>query len=173
MHNIIAIRLPTSALLSRYVKEGFYTDCFTTELPISVTHEQFVLAFYSTWLFKIERFILKYAVSKPSTDKQALALASGQLDLFSAWTVEDRCSNQILLCDFQKKTRSWLMTADVEGASVPSTTLFFGSAVVPEENKRTGELEISVGFKLLLGFHKLYSIALLSCAAAKLIRVNR
>jgi hypothetical protein len=173
MSKVRTSHFPPGALLSRYEKDGCHTDCYVTDIPVSVSHEQFVLAFYTTPLFKLERLILKLAASRPSTDEQAAVLASGQGENFAAWSVEDRCSNQILMCDFQGRTRSWLMTEDIENGDIPGTRLLFGSAVVPVRNNRTGEEGLGTIFRLLLGFHKLYSVALLSSAAAKLIRANR
>lgn len=172
MPKVRTSQLPSDALLSRYVKDGCHTDCYTADIPICISHEQFVLAFYTTTLFKMERLILKLAASRPSTDKQAAALADGQGHKFAAWSVEDRCNNQLLMCDFQGRTRSWLMTKNIKNADIPSTRLFFGSAVVPVRNKQTGEEDIGAVFRSLLGFHKIYSIALLSAAASKLLRDN-
>ena len=168
MPKIHASPLPTQALLSRYTKDGSYTDCYSTDVPITVSHEQFVVAFYTTWLFKIERLILKLAVSRPSTDEQAVAVAAGDTDQFAAWSVEDRASNQLLMCDMHGKTRSWFMTEGIEIGGVLGTRVYFGSAVVPARNKGDKSKGIGTLFRLLLGFHKLYSIALLSSAASKL-----
>lgn len=173
MAKVNASHLPSGALLRRYEKDGCHTDCYVTDIPLWVSHEQFVLAFYTTALFKLERLILKFAVSRPSTDEQAAALAAGRGEQFAAWSVEDRCSNQLLLSDMHGRTRSWLMTAEIEHAGMPGTRLFFGSAVTPVRNRRTGEETLGIGFKLLLGFHRLYSVALLSSAAARLTRVTR
>lgn len=88
-------------------------------------------------------------------------LASADIEQFAAWTVEARGENEILLCDFLSRTRSWLM---VEKAG-DETKLYFGSAVVPQ--KRGGGLgAISV---LLLGFHQIYSVLLLYFAKRKLL----
>jgi hypothetical protein len=38
---------------------GCFTDCYALEVPAPVTQAQFVEAFYTTLLFKAERFILK------------------------------------------------------------------------------------------------------------------
>lgn len=173
MPKVQASRLPSGALLSRYETDGSHTDCYATDIPFSVSHEQFVIAFYTTMLFRIERLILKLAVSRPSTDEQAADLAGGRRQEFAAWSVEDRCSDQILLSDFKGRTRSWLMTRNIEKESIPRTRLFFGSAVVPIQKKRTGKEGLGISFRLLLGFHRLYSIALLSSAAARLTRANR
>ena len=46
-----------------------------TEIPGRISFPEFVFAFYTTLLFKLERLILKWTVSKPSTDAQARQLA--------------------------------------------------------------------------------------------------
>lgn len=168
MAKVKSCQIPPVALLKRYQKTGFHTDCFTTDVAVGVSQEQFVLAFYSTRLFRLERFILKWAVSRPSTDAQLAMLASEKASEFAAWSVEDRSENQLLLTDFQGRTRSWLMTDHLEADVGFHTRLYFGSAVVPVLNKQTGEQRLGFAFRALLGFHKLYSVALLSAAAAKL-----
>ncbi|MDO8372388.1 MAG: hypothetical protein Q7T39_10710, partial [Polaromonas sp.] len=119
-----------------------------------------------------ERLLLAWLVSKPSTDAQASQLASGTLDSFAAWSVEERCEDQLLMCDFQGRTRSWLMVVPAEGESAASTRLYFGSAVVPARAPRAGARTPGLGltFRLLLGFHKLYSRALLFSAKSRLMR---
>jgi len=156
--------LPHDALLSRYQYDGAYTDCYSTDIPISVSHAQYVTAFYTTFVFKLERFMLNWTVSKPSTDAQAKQLAEGSNDSFAAWTVEARTKNQLLMCDFQSRTRSWLMVTPLERG----TRLFFGSAIVPVIEPRTGKSKLGFGFRSLLGFHKVYSMALLSAAKSRL-----
>ncbi len=168
MPNIKSDPMPSVALLGRYRKIGFHTDCYCTEIPARVSFEQFVLAFYSTRLFKLERFILKWTVSRPSTDEDLARLASGDKSEFAAWSVEDRSENQLLLSDFQGRTRSWLMTTIIQTENGDHTRLYFGSAVVPVLNKQTGEQRLGFAYKALLGFHKLYSVALLSAAATNL-----
>lgn len=148
--------LPDEALLGRYSRDGSYTDCYMADIPISVSHSQYVTAFYTTTLFKLERFILKWTVFKLSTDAQAKQLADGLIESFAAWTVEARTENQLLMCDFASRTRSWLMVLPLE----KGTRLYFGSAVVPKKGKSTLEL----GVRLLIGFHQLYSVVLLYAA---------
>ena len=160
--------LPTSALLARYAEGGGYTDCYFTDVPGVVAHDAYVTAFYTTWLFKTERFILKWAVARPSTDEGARRLAAGAADDFAAWRVEARADNQLLMCDFMGRTRSWLMTEKLETAKGAVTRLYFGSAVVPAKTSADGKPEMGFPFSTLLGFHKLYSRALLAAARARL-----
>jgi hypothetical protein len=152
--------LPADALLVRLKEAGAYTDAYSVAIAADVTHAQFVEAFYTTGLFKLERAILAVLVSKPSTDAQARALARGESDAFAAWTVEARAPDQLLLCDYRGRTRSWLMREPVEGGG---TRLYFGSAVVPVP-KAGGTRSMGGGFCALLAFHKLYSRLLLRAA---------
>jgi hypothetical protein len=162
--------LPNQALLQRYAKGMGFTDCYGTDIEGRVRHGDYVAAFYTTWLFAAERRLLAWFLSKPSSDSDAHALASGSADTFAAWRVEGRSPNQLLLADFRGTTRSWLMTEPVDGAPGARTRLYFGSAVVPGINKKTGEARMSGAFRALLGFHDLYSRALLSAARARLER---
>jgi hypothetical protein len=148
--------LPDEALTRRYRESGAHTDCFFTELARPVTHAEFVEAFYTTGLFKLERWILRLCFGRPSTDGEARALACGERDSFSAWTVEARARDQVLLRDFTGRTCSWLMVAD-DGRGL-GTRLYFGSAVI-----RSSPLHAK-----LLGFHTLYSRLLLRAAARRL-----
>ena len=167
---IRACPLPDHALLRRYVDAGAYTDCYVTEIARPVTQAQFIEAFYTTWLFKLERWILSWAVARPSTDAQANALAAGDIQAFAAWRVEGRTANQLLMCDYQGRTRSWLMSVSPSEGGDTFTHLYFGSAVVPVNDPRSGQKEMGLVFRLLLGFHKLYSRALLRAAASRLLK---
>lgn len=160
--------LPDEALLAACRDAGSFTDCYSVDVHQVVSHAAYVESFYTSAVFKVERQLLAWFVSRPSTDLQAHALASGQLDAFSAWTVEGRSTNQLLLCDFQSRTRSWLMTSPVDLCGSPGTRLYFGSAVVPVVNRRTGEAGMGFVFRALLGFHKIYSRVLLRAALARL-----
>lgn len=176
-------RLPENALLQEYAQSGAYTDCYVTEITGSYTHAAYVTAFYKTWLFRLERVILKFLAKTPSTDQQALDVAEGQLDTFAAWHVEKRADNQLLMCDFRGRTRSWFMSEPVicepitrepftreqsDATTSPTTRLYFGSAVVLDSKESADAKRIGLTFKLLLGFHKLYSRLLLAAAARRL-----
>ncbi len=60
------------------------------------------------------------------------------------------------------------MVVPMRTNSDTGTRLFFGSAVIPVENAKTGKLTLGPGFRALLGFHKVYSKALLSAAKSRL-----
>ena len=163
--------LPDGALLGRYAINGGYTDCYATNVSAAVSQAQYVSAFYTTPLFKLERVILKVALSMPSTDAQARQLADDAINAFAAWRVEDRTENQLLLTDFRGRTRSWLMVAPTTVEGGAGTRLYFGSAVVPVKNAGNGKPAVGLGFRLLLGFHQLYSMALLRAARWRLGKI--
>lgn len=168
MFSIEKCAVPASALLAKYSLDGSHTDCYVTEIPGRISLAEFVFAFYTTFLFKLERLILKWLVSKPSTDSQARQLADHVNEKFAAWHVEGRSETEILMCDFRKRTRSWLMVSPVDSASGPRMRLYFGSAVIPIHNSKTGKLSLGFGFRMLLGFHQIYSMLLLYSAKSSI-----
>lgn len=160
--------LPDTSLLAQLRSTGQYADCFSTRIARRVTHGEFVEAFYTTRLFKLERFILHRFAKLPSTDVEVKELAHGQRIMFAAWRVSERATDEVLLTDLRGRTSSWLMVAaapDAKGA----TDLYFGSAIKPRRNRKTGASEMGPGFRLLLGFHIWYSRALLRAAARTLL----
>jgi len=164
---ISACALPAGALLERYRGDGGFTDCYAADLPRRVDRAEFVEAFYTTALFKLERFVLRVFVDRPSSDVEAARLGRGELDAFAAWSVEGRTADQLLLADLAGRTRSWLMVVPLGDVG---TRLFFGSAVVARRSARTGRASMGWTFRALLGFHRLYSRALLRAARARLAR---
>jgi hypothetical protein len=171
--NITPCRIPDDALLTAYSLNGGFADCYAVDIAGSISLERYVEAFYTTRVFKIERLILKYAVSLPSTDDEARQLAAGTIDRFAAWHVEARRDDQLLLCDFQRRTRSWLMVAPAMHANGPQTRLYFGSGVVAVIDRKTGVASQGRVFRALLGFHKVYSKVLLHAARSRLQRSQR
>ena len=161
--------LPPQALLGKYATAGAYTDCYTTEVARLVSQAEYVEAFYTGGVFKLERLLLSLFLSKPSTDAEARQLAAGEVSNFSAWRVEDRTTDELLMRAIGGRTRSWLM---VSHGPEQTTRLYFGSAVVPVVNKATGRPSMGLLFKALLGFHKLYSQVLLASARARLVRLT-
>jgi hypothetical protein len=158
--------VPANTMLKTYSGNGAYVDCYVTEISRQVSFGEYIIAFYTTPLFRLERLILTSVVSKPSTEKQVRQFADGEVERFAAWRVEGRSENEMLLCDFVGRTRSWLMTVPINTANDTRTQLYFGSAVVPKQNSRRGQL--SLGFQALLGFHKVYSVLLLYSARLRL-----
>jgi hypothetical protein len=161
MVQVIATTLPKSACLNDYEHHaGVYTDCFQTELPKGGTLESYINAFFNTWLFRIERMILNTAAKKLVSDEDIARLAQGTSNTMSAWQVERRDADQILLEVPQTPIRTWLMRSG-EGEK---TQLYFGSAILPDAVDRNGNAKMPFLFHALLGFHKLYARALLFSA---------
>lgn len=163
----LAQPLPDHALLTRYRDAKAYTDCFAIDVPGQVSHADYIHAFYTSPLFKLERLILALLVAKPSSDAEARRLADGEITRFAAWSQQARTDNQILMLDYMKKTCSWLMTTPLAGGG---TRLWFGTAVVPHRVAADGRVSLGTGFDQLMGFHKLYSVTLLRAAARRLRR---
>ena len=152
--------VPADGLLQTYVGQGAtYTDCFEVMAPCAVTLPDFITAFYTTWLFRLERFVLSQVLRRRFTDDDVHALAQGA-DRFAAWRVELRDDTQILLCELSGHTRSYLAVSAKEDGE---TRLIFGSAVVPARGKPLGR--IVAAFTPL---HRVYSKALLQLAMRKL-----
>lgn len=161
--SVVAEPASADTLLAIYTGEGGYTDGYRIDVAGDIDLQRFVAAFYTTPLFRLERFVLTL-IGKPSTDAQVAALARGETDAFAAWTVEGRRADELLMCDFQNRTRSWFQT---QPAPDGGTRLRFGSAVVPVRGA-DGRKRMSAVFRALLGFHRLYSVALLAAAARRL-----
>ena len=157
--------VPAQTLLDRYLVNGAYADCYTAEVSSSLSLPEYIFSFYTTPLFKVERLILRFTVSKPSTDVQARQLADGKSHKFAAWHVEHRSNNELLMCDFLERTRSWFKVIPV---GQTRTQLFFGSAISSSQHPKTGKLSLGFGFRMLLGFHQIYSMLLLHSARSRI-----
>jgi len=162
--------LPENSLLLRYRESGAFTDCYYVDIDRVVSQAEYIRAFYTTTPFKLERLILKWAVSRPSTDEDVDRLAEARSEEFAAWYVETRCDTQLLLSDYRDRTRSWLMTEPSGSAVGDSTRLYFGSAVVPIQEDKAEERRLENGSGVLLRFHKLYSEILLLSSKHRLLR---
>src|SRR5260370_27586707 len=67
------------------------------------------------------------------------------------------------MCDRYERTRSWFRVVPLNGAR---TRLQFGSAVAAARDDQAGAMALGGTFRLLLGFHVLYSQVLLRAAKA-------
>lgn len=161
MLRIHATSLPADALLAAYARSGAYTDCYSASVAQHISLAGFMEAFYTTRLFKAERWILAHTFGLPSTDKQARELARGAKESFAAWQVEAREPYQAILA--AGRTRSWFMVQPCSVGSDRSTSVLFGSAIVPRQRGGLGWQ-----YRGLLGFHKLYSRLLLGAAIRRL-----
>lgn len=161
-------QLHTNALLSACRAEGAYVDCYCIDSPWRVSQAEYVEAFYTTAVFRVERLVLRWVLSKPSSDRDARLLAEGARETFAVWQVEARDADQLLLADVTGRTKSWLMSAPVGDGHGNATRLYFGSAVMPARHRATGERRLGPVFHALLGFHQCYSRVLLTAARARL-----
>ncbi|MBN8279093.1 MAG: hypothetical protein J0M16_00605 [Gammaproteobacteria bacterium] len=143
-----------------------YSDCFRTVVDGPVTLPGFVLAFYTSPVFRVERVILA-RFGWPSTDDDARRVADGTTDRFAAWRVLARAPGQLLLGDMLGNTRSWFAASVLPGDPA-RTELRFGSGIAARQDPHTGERRPSLGFRLLGGFHVVYSRVLLASAAGRL-----
>lgn len=155
-----AVPVPRDALLARYAGQGAtYTDAFEVMSPHDIDLAAFISAFYTTWLFRLERAVLTVTLRRRIRDADVTALADGA-NRFAAWRVEDRSETQILMCDLSGHTRSWLAVSAKEGGV---TRLVFGSAVVAAEGQQLGWF-----VRALVPLHRFYSKALLRLAERRL-----
>jgi hypothetical protein len=166
---IIRSAPPTDALLVTYrgrhpERWGGYHDCFRICVRGRVTLQQFVVAFYTSRLFQLERALLRVVLATPSSDADAYALARGTRNTFAAWYVGARTPTELLMCDRYERTRSWFR---VEWGRDGGTELCFGSAVAGRR-RTDASFVMSSSFRVLLGFHVLYSQLLLQAAARSL-----
>jgi hypothetical protein len=163
---VAACELPSTALLQRHRADGAFTDSYRIVVPGQVAFTDFVAAFYSTPLFRLERALLTLA-GAPSNDAQARALGEGRAETFAVWRVEARAEGQLLLVERSGRTRSWLMVEPEAGGQ--ATVLRFGSALLPRPDPATGERRFGWLFTALLGLHDRYSRALLTAAARRVV----
>ncbi|KPF69954.1 hypothetical protein IP84_03510 [beta proteobacterium AAP99] len=175
MPSIARLPLPADSLLQPYAQQQAYTDCYGVPAPGAVTLPQLLEAFYTGGVFKLERALIGLLLRRPATDADAQRLARAETQHFSAWRVEERSANQILLCDLAGATRSWLHVgpapAGYASTSVDASGqwLYFGSAVIPTR-RADGAVHFGVLFWALLGVHRLYSRVLLAQARRALQR---
>ncbi|MBR7778912.1 hypothetical protein [Undibacterium rugosum] len=173
MQTIHQCPLPDLALSAKYRQSGAYADCYYIDVAQEITLSNYVYAFYTTPLFKIERFLLKWLAKRPSTDHDAKQLALNQTRQFAIWDVEERNARQILLRDAAGRTRSWLMVEALHTPQTHTTRLYFGSVVVPKSRAADGGTSFGLVFHLLSGFHHMYSKALLRAAQTRLSRLRK
>lgn len=157
----LSVQLPADALLERYRQSGHFTDCRAVDVARSVSLGELIAAFYNSAAFRPERWLLGLVLGRGANAANVASLAAGTTERFAAWTVEARLPDQLLLCDFQSKTRSWLMVEPL----LHGTRLYFGSAVVTSHSSFDAFV-----FRALLWFHAAYSQVLLRSAAKDLLR---
>lgn len=157
--------LPDGALLREFSDRGEYTDCFVARADRDVTFPAFVEAFYTTRLFKLERYILDWLIARPSSDEEARQLSLNEIHAFAAWNEYSRRDDQLVMIDFRQRTCSWFMLVPAASGS----QLYFGSAVMRDRGHASGK-RIRWTYRAMLGLHRLYSRALLHAAARRASR---
>jgi len=170
MTTVQPCEIPPSATLRAAQEKGAFADCYATDVKGTVSLAEFVEAFYTTSLFKVERKLLAWFAGRPATNTDAARLGDGTATSFSAWRVESRSEEQLLIADFTGRTQSWLMVAR-HGTSQTGafTRLYFGSAVVPRRSSSSAAPRMGLAFHALIGSHKLYSRLLLQAARSKVL----
>jgi hypothetical protein len=142
-------------------------DCFTVTVDRATDLAEFVFAFYTSPVFRIERLILCLLAGAPSTDAEALRLAEGSGASFAIWRVGERTATQLLMCDRYERTRSWFKVVPIDEGH---TSLQFGSAVASRGSQETESRWRGYLFKRLLRFHVVYSQILLNAAKRGVVR---
>jgi len=147
-----------------------YQDCYSVPVDRVVSLSEFIFEFYSSPVFRIERWLLRIVLGVKASDADLKALAAGVSQEFSVWRVADRTVTQLLLCDRFERTRSWLRVLPLGGGR---TLLQFGSAVAARRDSDTGALRLGTMLGSLLWVHALYSRALLWAALIGIRRAER
>jgi hypothetical protein len=159
MPGVRRIPLPEHALLQSRRAAGAFTDCYALRIGRTVTLADYIAAFFTTPVFRLERWIIARMLGHASTDAQAHALADSRSDRFVVWVTEARNSKQILLG--VGRTATWLMIEPAPGATV----LYLGSSIEQGAANRG-----AWRYRALLRFHDLYSRVLLRATARRLLR---
>lgn len=142
-------------------------DCFVVSVDRAVSLAEFVFAFYTSPVFRVERLILGVFAGAPSTDAEGCRLAGGSGTSFAVWRVGERMATQLLMCDRYERTRSWFR---VVPQSDGKTLLQFGSAVASRSRTQTPTWARKSLFRMLLKFHVVYSQILLHAAKRTVMR---
>lgn len=171
MFSISQDPVPDDALLRTYQggahpeRWARYGDCFSVSVDRPVLLAEFVAAFYTSAVFRIERLLLRTVATAPCSDAPAMAVANGSATDFAVWRVGERTPNQLLMCDTYERTRSWFGVVPLASGR---TLLRFGSALAAAPRGSAGTRPAG-GFRLLLSFHLVYSQVLLQAARIRVM----
>ena len=145
---------------------GFYIDCFAVDLPTHCSLEAFLKAFYTSWIFRLERLILRLALRVPTSSDDLSAMLSGASDKFAVWIIEERQADQMIAkaVGGSNRTRSWFRVLSRDDGG---TRLFFGSVLEPEPSLEGAPPRLGLMFRAGIGAHRLYARVLLAAAARK------
>lgn len=163
-------QIPKDSFLDAYASlPGCHTDCFSVGVSDPVTLPDFIGAFFTSPVFRLERWVLAVFAAAKTTDMDIGNLASGKSDRLAMWVVEARKCDQIILAVGSGPIRSWLMVAPNPNHA-QGAILHFGSVVLPMTDAANGTPKIGLVFRLFLGFHKFYSRILLWSAKRNILR---
>jgi hypothetical protein len=175
LFSVLREAVPADALLKTYrgglspERWGGSGDCFSVTAGRTVDLAEFVFAFYTSRVFRIERWLLRAFIGARSSDQDAQGLADGSKASFAAWYVGDRTATQLLMCDRYERTRSWFRVVPMSGGT---TVLQFGSAVAAAHGGAAQAQRRGRGWRLMLRFHVLYSQVLLHAAKTRLMTMD-
>jgi hypothetical protein len=160
---------PEGAFIRQYTTTlGGYSDCYYIDIQQDVSLSDYILTFFSTPIFRMERLLLNLVPSGRSNEQCVLDLAAGTGNKMAGWKTENRDDNQLLLAVGDGPIRTWLM---VQGSPSSKTTrLYFGSAALPTSMTKEGHPKLAIVFRLFAGLHIFYSRLLLWWAARDLAR---
>jgi hypothetical protein len=142
-------------------------DCFVVSVDRAVSLAEFVFAFYTSPVFRVERLLLGVFAGAPSTDAGCCRLAGGSGTSFAVWRVGERMATQLLMCDRYERTRSWFRVVPLCDGK---TLLQFGSAVASRSGTQTPTCARKSLFRMLSKFHVVYSQILLHAAKRRVMR---
>jgi hypothetical protein len=97
MFSVTQAAVPDDALLRTYgggVRPECWResgDCFGVSVDRVVSLAEFIFAFYTSPVFRLERIILGFLAGAPSTDSEARCLAEGFGTSFAVWRVGLEC----------------------------------------------------------------------------------
>lgn len=143
-------------------------DCFRLDVPGHVPIERFAHAFFTSWLFKLERLVLPVA----TTDDLAKDFAYSRVNEFAIWTAKERTDSELLAVWAEQHSpasgATWMRVVhgkDDEGK--PKTCLEFGSAIAP------GDMPYQKAvMAVAVPLHLAYSGLLLGAAAGNIDRTD-
>lgn len=157
MFSVHASPLPDSAALKQFAAvPGVHIDCYRADVSKDISLSDYAIAFFDSPVFRLERRLIALVGGKASRRADVEAFALGKSDTLSEWQVVERDADQILLAVGDGPIRTWIMRESPQDG----TALYFGSAILPMH----GASKIALGFRLLMGFHRLYARVLLFAA---------
>lgn len=86
MEKVVEMLLPVGTFIAEQAEfSGSYTDCYGIKLDHAITLPEFIAAFYTTPLFRLERLMLAITPKGRMKDADVTAMASGESDTMAIW----------------------------------------------------------------------------------------